>query len=131
MCAPLSLRDLDEHRFDPVLTALLGDQRQRELRADDRDVGPQFEQERDRADVVLVRVSEYQRLDVVEAVLDVAQVGQDQVDAGFVVAGEQHAAVDDQQSAEMLENGHVAADFADAAERGHPQATRGQWPRRV
>jgi hypothetical protein len=26
----------------------------------------------------------------------------------------------------MLENGHVAADFADAAERSHPQTTRGQ-----
>ena len=79
--------------------------------------------------MVLVRVGEHQRLDVVEAILDVAQVGQDQVDARFVVTGEQHAAVDDQQSAEMLENGHVAADFADAAEGRHPQATRGQWPR--
>ncbi len=72
----------------------------------------------------------HQRLDVVEAVLDVPQVGQDQVDAGLVVAGEQHAAVDDQQPAEVLENGHVAADFADTAQRGHAQTARGQRPGR-
>ena len=126
----LALGDLDEHRLDAVFAALLRDQRQRELRADDRDVGPQLEQERDGADVVLVRVGQHQRLDVVEAVLDVPQVGQDQVDAGLVVAGEQHPAVDDQQPAEMLENGHVAADFADAAQRGDPQAAGGQRPRR-
>jgi hypothetical protein len=71
--------------------------------------------------VVFVRVREHQRLDVVEPVLDVAQVGQDEVDAGLVVAGEQHAAVDDQQPAQMLENRHVAADFTDPAECGDPQ----------
>ncbi len=73
-------------------------------------------------------MGQHQRLHVVEAVLDVAQVGQDQVDAGFVMAREQHPAIDDQQSAEMLENGHVAADFADAAQCGHPQAPWGQRP---
>ena len=93
--AALTLGDLDEHRLDAVLAAFGGDQRQRELRADDRDVATQLEQVRDGADVVLVRVREHQRLDVVEAVLDVAQVGQDQVDAGLVVAREQHPAVDD------------------------------------
>ncbi len=90
----------------------------------------QLEQERDRADVVLVRVRQHQRLHVVEPVLDVAQIGQDQVDAWLVVTGEQHPAIDDQQTAEMLENRHVAADFADAAQCGHPQAPRGQRPRR-
>ena len=120
--APLTLRNLDEHRFDAVLAAFLGHQRQRELRSDERDVGAQLEQERDGADVVLVRVGEHQRLDVVEPILDVAQVGQDQVDAGFVVSGEEHAAVDDQQPAQVLENGHVAADFADAPEGRHPQS---------
>ena len=80
--------------------------------------------------MVLVRVGEHQRLDVVEAVLDVAQVGQDQVDAGLVVGREQHPAVHDQQPAQMLENRHVAADFADATQRGDPQSPWGQWPRR-
>ena len=31
--------DLDEHRLDAVFAALLGDQRERELGPDDRDVG--------------------------------------------------------------------------------------------
>ena len=127
--AALSLCDLDEHRLDPVLAAFRGDQRQGELRPDDRDVGPQLEQERDRPDVVLVRMGQHQRLDVVEPVLDMAQVGQDQVDAGLVVGGEHHPAVDDQQPAQVLENRHIAADFADAAQRGDPQPTCGQGTR--
>ena len=77
---------------------------------------------RRRADVVLVAVGQHQRLDLVEAVPDRVEVGEDQVDAGLVVLGEQHAAVDDQQPAVVLEDGHVAADLAEAAERGDPQA---------
>ena len=125
-----ALGHLDEDRFDAVLAALLGDQRERELRTDDRDVGAQLEQERNRADVVFVRVGHHERFDIVETVLDMAQIGQDQVDAGLVVLGEEHAAVHDQQPAEVLENGHVAADFVDATQRGHAQAARGQRPRR-
>ena len=120
------LGHLDEHRLDPVLTAFRGDQGQGELRADDRNVGTQLEQERNRPDVVFVGVGEHQCLDVVEPVFDVTQIGQDQVDAGLVVGGKHHPAVDDQQAAQMLENGHVSADFADSAQRGHPQTTRGQ-----
>ena len=91
-----ALGHLDEHRIDPVLATFRGDEGQRELGADDRDVSAQLEQERDRTDVVLVRVREHQGLDVVETMLDVAQVRQDQVHAGFVMGGEQHPAVDDQ-----------------------------------
>ena len=74
------------------------------------------------ADVVLVAVGEHQRLDVVEPVPDRVEVGEDQVDAGLVVLGEQHAAVDDQQPAVVLEDGHVATDLAETAERDDPQA---------
>ncbi|GAS95345.1 uncharacterized protein RMCC_2311 [Mycolicibacterium canariasense] len=70
--------------------------------------------------MVLVGVGEYQGLDIVEAVFDVPQIGQDEVDARLVVTGEQHAAIDDEQPAQVLENSHVAADFADTAERGDP-----------
>src|SRR5258705_3688790 len=125
----LPLRDLNEIRLDAVFAALLGHQCEREFRADDRDVGPKLEQERDGADMVLVRMSNHQRLHLLEAVLDVAQVWQDQVDAGFVVAGEEHPAVDDQQPAQMLENGHVAADFADSTQRSDPQSAWGHRPR--
>src|SRR6185436_15370699 len=71
----------------------------------------------------------HQGFDIVEPTLDMAQVGQDQIDPWLVMTGEQHAAVDDQQPAQMLENGHVAADFADSAERGDADCAGRQWPR--
>ena len=117
---------LNEDRLQSVLTAFRGEQGQGELRTDNRYVGPHFEQERDRPDVVFVGVREDQRLDIVEPVFDVTQIRQDQVDARFVVGGKLHPAVDDQQPAQMLENRHVAADFVDSAQRGHPQTTCGQ-----
>ena len=88
------------------------------------------QQVRHGADVVLVPVGEDDGLDVVEPVLDHPEVGQDQVDAGLLGLGEQHAAVDDQQPAVELEDGHVAADLAQAAERHDPQAALGQRRRR-
>ena len=127
--AALPLGDVDEHRLDAVLTAFRGNHRQGELRSDNRDVRPQLEQERDRPDVVLVCVGQHQRLDVVETIFDVPQVRQDQVDAGLVVGGKHHPAVDDQQPAQVLENRHVTADFVDAAKRGDSQPARGQGTR--
>ena len=81
------------------------------------------------ADVVLVAVGQHERVDVVEAVPDRVEVGQDQVDARVVLLGEEHPAVDDQQAPVVLEDGHVAADLAEAAERDHPQAALGQCRR--
>jgi len=43
-----------------------------------------------------------------------------------VVLGEEHAAVDDEQPTLVLEDGHVAADLAQAAQRDDPEAPRGQ-----
>ena len=80
------------------------------------------QQVRHRADVVLVAVGQDDRLDVVPAVPEVAEVRQDQVDAGLLGVGEQHAAVDDEQPAAVLEDRHVAADLAEAAERDDPQS---------
>ncbi len=76
--------------------------------------------------MVLVRMGQHQCLDVIEPVLDMAQIGQDQIDTGFVMGGEHHPAVDDQQSAQVLENRHIAADFTDTAQRGDPQPACGQ-----
>src|SRR5881275_1150355 len=72
---------------------------------------------------------QHQRFNVVEAVLHVAQIRQDQVDPGLIVRREQHPAVDDQEPVEMLENGHVAPDFADSTQRSDPQTAWGQRPR--
>ena len=56
------------YRRDPVLGELGLDQRQGQLRADQRDVGALAQQVRDGADVVLVAVREDDGLDVVEPV---------------------------------------------------------------
>ena len=77
---------------------------------------PDFDYIRDRLDDI----------DGVEAVTDRLEVREDQVDAGVVVLGEQHPAVDDEQASVVLEDGHVAADLAEAAERDDAQAACGQ-----
>ncbi len=92
------------------------DEREGQRGADERDVVAQAQEVGDGADVVLVAVREDDRLDVVEPVLDVLEVREDQVDAGVVVVGEEHAAVDDEQLAAVLDDGHVPADLTEAAE---------------
>ncbi len=111
---------------DPVLDELALDQREREPGADQRDVGPLPQQVRHRADVVLVRVREHERVDLVQPALERGEVRQDQVDAGLVLLGEQDAAVHHEQPAGVLEDRHVAADLAEPAERDQAQATGGQ-----
>ena len=109
--------------LEPVLAQLGAQQREGELGADERDVAALAQEVRRGADVVLVAVGQDQRLDVVEAVPDRVEVGEDQVDAGVVVLGEEDSAVDDQQAAVVLEDGHVATDLAQAAERDDPEAS--------
>jgi hypothetical protein len=46
--------------------------------------------------MVFVAVGEDDGFDVVEAVPDVLEVGQDEIDPGLVIFGEEHSAVDDQ-----------------------------------
>jgi hypothetical protein len=75
--------------------------------------------------VVLVGVRQDQRLDLVKAAVQVAEVRQDQVHAGLVGLGEEHAAVDDEQSAEVLEHGHVPTDLAEPAQRHNAQIVAG------
>lgn len=66
--------------------------------------------------MVLVAVRQDDGIDVVEPVLDGAEVRQDQVHARLVVFGKKNAAVDHEQPPGMLEDGHVAADLANSAE---------------
>ena len=109
--------DRERVRLDPVLLELRLDEREGQPGADQRDVLLELEQVRNRADVVFVAVREHHADHVVEPVLDRLEVGEDQIDAGLVLLGEQHAAVDDEELAAVLEHGHVAADLAEAAER--------------
>ena len=114
----LMLTHLTQQGVDAVLAQLGLDEGQSQFAADQGDVLAQAQQVGDAADVVLVAVGQDQGDDVVEAVLDVAEVGQDQVDAGLILLGEQNAAVDDEQLSVDLEDGHVAADLAQAPQ-GH------------
>ena len=52
------------------------------------------------------------------------EVGQDQVDTGLVLLGEEHAGVDDEDLALELEHGHVATDLAEPAERDDAERAR-------
>jgi hypothetical protein len=106
-----------------VLLELRLDQRERQLGADQRDVGASPQQVGNRADVVLVTVGQHDGEHVVEPLGDVGEVGQDQVDAGLVVLGEQHPAVDDQQLAVELEDGHVASDLTEPAQWDDAQSS--------
>ncbi|GAA3493095.1 hypothetical protein GCM10019016_001940 [Streptomyces prasinosporus] len=117
---------LEGVRADAVLLELGLDEGEGELGADQRDVRLLAQEVGDAADVVLVTVGEDDALDVVETVPDGREVGQDQVDSGLLLLGEEHSAVDDQQTASVLEDRHVAADLAEAAERGDPQAAFGK-----
>ena len=127
----LPLLDHVVHRLLEAVLAQLGAQQgQGQLGADERDVAALAQEVRRGADVVLVAVGQHQGLDLVEAVPDRVEVGEDQVDAGVVVLGEQDAAVDDQQPVVVLEDGHVATDLAEAAERDDPQRPLGQRGRR-
>ena len=106
-----------------MLAQLGAQQRQGQLGADERDVAALAQQVRRRADVVLVAVGEDEGLDRVEAATDRVEVREDQVDPGVVVLGEQDSAVDDQQPAVVLEDGHVATDLAQSSERDDPEAS--------
>ena len=68
------------------------------------------------ADVVLVAVGEHDRLDVVGAVAQVGEVGQDEVDPVHLRGREHQPGVDDDDLAVELDDGHVLADLAEAAQ---------------
>ena len=69
------------------------------------------------SDMVLVRVRDEERPDVLAALLEIGHVGHDEVDAEHLLVGEHQAAVDDHDVVAVLEHVHVLADLADAAER--------------
>ena len=74
--------------------------------------------------MVFVAVREHDPDDVVDAVIQESEVGQDQVNARLVLLREQHAAVDDEDLAVDLVAGHVAADLAEAADGDDAERAR-------
>ena len=101
-----------------VLLDLVAKQAARQRGGVDRHAGELGQHVRQPADVVLVRVRDQERLDLVAPLLEVGDVADDQVDAEHLLVREGQAAVDDDDVVAVLEDGHVPADLADAAE-GH------------
>ena len=106
------LADLTQHWTDTVLLELGLHEGQGELASHQGNVLTQAQQVGHAPDVVLVPMSQDQGDDVVDAVLDGGEVRKDEIDARLVLLGEEHTAVNDEQLAIQLENGHVAADLA-------------------
>ena len=103
-----------------VLFELFAHQRQRELRAVNRhvqiakDVG-------NRADVVLVRVRQHDGAHHVLVLLQVSDVGDDDVHAQQFLLGEHQARVDHDNVVAGAEGHHVHAELAQSAQRNGPQ----------
>ena len=114
---------------DAVLPDLPLQQRQGEFRPEQRDVGPLPQQIRDRTDVVLVPVGQHQTDHIAQPVGDRVEARQDEVDTRMVVLGEQHAAIDQQQLAVVLQDRHVAPDVTQSPQRddAHPTRRQRRW----
>ena len=100
-----------------VLLDLVAEQAARQGRGVDGHARELGQDVRQRADVVLVGVGDEERLDVGAALLEVGDVGDDEVDAEHLLVGEHQSAVDDDDLVAVLEDVHVLADLAHPAER--------------
>ena len=107
--------DLDLRRVDVVLLALCLRKGKGELGADQRDIRAKPKQVRHAADMILMTMRKHQRLDLVETILDIAEIGKNQIDAGLLLLREEHTAVDEQQVAVVFDHVHVAPDLAQTA----------------
>ena len=101
----------------PVLVELRLDEPERQPGSPDLVDRDLAHQERQRTDVVLVRVRQDDRPDLLVA--EVAEVGKDHIDAEVLVAREGHAGVDDDALAADLVDRHVLAHLAEPAQRDH------------
>ena len=97
-----------------VFVQLGADERQRQRRAVDRTIDVR-QQVGDGPDVVFVPVREHERGDA--ALLQVGEVGNDEVDAEELDVGERHPGVDDETRVPVRDRHEVHAELAEAAQR--------------
>ena len=125
-CDLLARREHLEIRLaQPVLVELGAPHGDRQLAAVDHGHRrlPQVPQHpRQRADVVLVPVGDDDRLDVLDVLAQVREVRQHEVDAHHLGGREAQPAVDHDDLAVVLDDGHVLADLADAPQREDAQS---------
>ena len=100
-----------------VLLDLVAEQAAREGARVDRHARELGEDVGQRADVVLVGVGDEERAHLGAVLLEVADVGDDEVDAEHLLVREHEAAVDDDDVVAVLEDVHVLADLPHPAER--------------
>ena len=96
-------------------------ERYRQVRTVDGNILAQFQQVGHRSDVILVSVGQHHAHHVVHSVLNIGEIRQNQVHPGLNLFGKQHPAIHNQDFAFGFQNGHVAADFAQAAQGHHSQ----------
>ena len=114
-----------------MLPQLAFKQRQGEAGSVDGNVLAKSKEVRKGADVILMPVREHDCLDVVEPIGDGTEIRKDEVDSGLGILGKEHSAVQDQQAAVKLEDGHVATDLAEPAQGQNSDRTwRKCWRRR-
>ena len=77
------------------------------------------------ADVVLVGVRDQERPDLGAVLLEVGDIGHDEVDAEHLLVGEHEPAVDDDDVVAVLEHVHVLADLPHPAERDDAERRAG------
>ncbi len=71
--------------------------------------------------MVLVAMSNHDRAQVGEALLDVGHIGDDQVDPALLLFRELAAAIEQDDVPPVLDERHVLADLSDAAKGNDPQ----------
>lgn len=113
-----------------VFLELAGNQANGERRAVDRHI-KLLQQIRNRADVVLVAVSDDQTFDFVHVFLDVRKIRDDKIDAEHFAVREGHAAVEDEHIAFALEQCDILADLIQAAQERHPDGRLRSFPARI
>ena len=106
----------ERERLNAVLFEFRFDQREGQLRPDEWDVCLETQEIWHRTNVVFVSVREHDGKHVIKTIPDVGEVGQNQVNTGLSLFGEQHSTVDDEQLTAELVDGHVATDFANPTE---------------
>ena len=104
-----------------MLLTLCSNKRDGEAGSNDGDIRTQLEQPRDCTNVILVRVGNDEGLDLVDLLLNGAEVRQDEVHAWLTRGWEEHTAVNDDEVVAVLEDGHITADLRDTAQSVNAQ----------
>src|SRR5688572_26481551 len=108
--------DLDGLRFQLMFVELVLDDAERERGSVHRTV--QVRQHvRHAADVVFVRVRQADGLELTLPVIEIGEIGNDQIDAGQIGLWEHRAGVDDDGRLPTRDGHHVEAELAEAAKR--------------